>query len=501
MKKFIIPVLIVSFSLLSVNNSFSQLQFFDSVKTVVSSPVYDYKNPVFRNLEATTGNFSWLIYERHNGSSSDIIIRKAYYNSYDSEIVITNTANALNINPAIDNDILVWQSNARGNWDLFYSVFTNGSWSPPVLMDSSTADETSPYIHNNKLGPEQYNYYYLAYKRNNSIRFKKFKTTNGIWNNDTLVTDGTNEDINPVISKRDGSTQFGIVFQRKLSGSVSKLYQRLFNENLTNTPIVWDSVSGIYQPNSQNNLSISFANSEFIIYSYDTLNSTHMLGFNLGYPDSKEVITKNVTGRHFSGKGSLQELITDNNAYYFFSVFSVISRNSDSLCFTFINMPASFNQNPAYKKLYLGDTNLVIKFDVSQPIFLQNYFRIKTVWEKTNGNRTELVESYMTDLLSSIINVNSDAKGFHLAQNYPNPFNPSTVIRYSIPSDAIVQASDVKLVVYDNLGKEVSTLVNEIQNAGNYEVNFDGSNISSGIYFYKLEAGSFIQTKKMLLLK
>jgi DUF1680 family protein len=85
---------------------------------------------------------------------------------------------------------------------------------------------------------------------------------------------------------------------------------------------------------------------------------------------------------------------------------------------------------------------------------------------------------------------------FKLYQNYPNPFNPSTLIGYQLP------ASDfVILKVFDVLGKEVETLVNERQNAGNHSVQFDATNLSSGVYFYKLEIGSFHDIKKLLLLK
>ena len=90
---------------------------------------------------------------------------------------------------------------------------------------------------------------------------------------------------------------------------------------------------------------------------------------------------------------------------------------------------------------------------------------------------------------------------FSLKQNYPNPFNPVTVIRYSIPSDVRGQTSKIKLRVYDNLGKQISELVNEAQPAGSYAVDFNGSDLSSGIYFYKLEAGNFSETKSMVLLK
>jgi hypothetical protein len=93
---------------------------------------------------------------------------------------------------------------------------------------------------------------------------------------------------------------------------------------------------------------------------------------------------------------------------------------------------------------------------------------------------------------------------FSLSQNYPNPFNPTTKIKYSIPAGANCSAkggSPLQLKVYDVLGNEIATLVNEEKPAGEYEIEFDGSNLSSGIYFYQLKADNFISTKKLILLK
>jgi hypothetical protein len=83
-----------------------------------------------------------------------------------------------------------------------------------------------------------------------------------------------------------------------------------------------------------------------------------------------------------------------------------------------------------------------------------------------------------------------------LMQNYPNPFNPSTSIEYSVPISQYVS-----LKVYDILGNQVAELVNERKDAGRYEVNFNASNLSSGVYFYKITAGNHIETKKMMLIK
>ncbi|HEX3074558.1 MAG TPA: T9SS type A sorting domain-containing protein, partial [Ignavibacteriales bacterium] len=85
---------------------------------------------------------------------------------------------------------------------------------------------------------------------------------------------------------------------------------------------------------------------------------------------------------------------------------------------------------------------------------------------------------------------------YSLSQNYPNPFNPATVIKYSI-----AEAGKVELKIYNMLGQEIKTLVNDMKNAGRYEVKFNASGLSSGVYIYRIKSGSFVQTKKLMLIK
>jgi len=113
-------------------------------------------------------------------------------------------------------------------------------------------------------------------------------------------------------------------------------------------------------------------------------------------------------------------------------------------------------------------------------------FASQNVWLiKIAPDITAIDEAYQT-------NINN----YHLQQNYPNPFNPTTKINYQLPNMSLVI-----LKVYDVLGKEIATLVNEEKPAGSYEVEFDATQLSSGIYFYKLQAGEFVETKKMIYLK
>ncbi len=114
-------------------------------------------------------------------------------------------------------------------------------------------------------------------------------------------------------------------------------------------------------------------------------------------------------------------------------------------------------------------------------------------------NPTLILSSYSNYIstVTSIKNLQSFLPvKFRLFQNYPNPFNPATTINYSIP-----KASFVTIKVYDVLGKEVAALVNEEKPRGNYKLEFDAGKLSSGIYFYRMQAGGFVETQKLLLLK
>jgi hypothetical protein len=101
-----------------------------------------------------------------------------------------------------------------------------------------------------------------------------------------------------------------------------------------------------------------------------------------------------------------------------------------------------------------------------------------------------------SEVITSLGNDISSLQEFNLLQNYPNPFNPSTKIKYLIP-----QSSDVLVKVYDVLGNEIETLVNEEKFAGTYEITWFAENLPSGVYFFQLKAGNFVQTKKMVLLR
>jgi N-acetylneuraminic acid mutarotase len=114
-----------------------------------------------------------------------------------------------------------------------------------------------------------------------------------------------------------------------------------------------------------------------------------------------------------------------------------------------------------------------------------------------NGSSAVTNTQVYTETFIGIKPISSEVPdNYSLGQNYPNPFNPTTRIKFAIP-----KAGEVQIVVFDLLGREVSTLVNEFKNPGIYTVDFNASALSSGVYFYKIKSGSYTDTKKMLLVK
>ena len=151
---------------------------------------------------------------------------------------------------------------------------------------------------------------------------------------------------------------------------------------------------------------------------------------------------------------------------------------------------------PPYKSVDNGiswqavDENGLVSFIQNTMQFTSQYALVNTfgigVYRRLRSEITSVEENHLENVPES----------FRLQQNFPNPFNPSTRIQYQVSSN-----SHVSLKVYDVLGNEVATLVNEYQPSGSYEMDFAAENLASGMYLYKIQAGSFVETKKMVLLR
>ena len=158
-----------------------------------------------------------------------------------------------------------------------------------------------------------------------------------------------------------------------------------------------------------------------------------------------------------------------------------------------INLQSGYlAQNSLYAHFGLGDAQSIDSIIVKWPSGLTESF------PETGVNLSFTAEEGEGSLITSVESDGKEASLFSytLSQNYPNPFNPVTVINYHLAA-----GNFVSLIVYDVLGNEAATLVNEEKPAGSYSVRFDGTGLSSGVYFYRLNAGSYTSTRKMILLR
>ena len=150
-----------------------------------------------------------------------------------------------------------------------------------------------------------------------------------------------------------------------------------------------------------------------------------------------------------------------------------------------------------------GLTDTTFNFDITGEDYLE---KTKTIWSVSVSDSIFTVQcdepySFITPRIIGISDKNQLAYQFKLFQNYPNPFNPGTVIKYSLQNEC-----QVTVKIYNINGREVTTLVSKKQTAGYHQVEWNGTNrsgmvVSNGLYMYKIQAGDFVKTQKMLLLK
>ncbi|MEW6507331.1 MAG: N-acetylmuramoyl-L-alanine amidase [Bacteroidota bacterium] len=215
-------------------------------------------------------------------------------------------------------------------------------------------------------------------------------------------------------------------------------------------------------------------------------------------PQASQTVNVPITVQSFSNVGSFTLRISYNSSVLtFLGVINSPSGIQSNAADGMLNM-SWFSTSPLSKQD--GGKLLEMQFryngGLSQSASSALTF-VTSNCEVTDAFGAPLSVSYQNgSVLTSVYSIVSVPKEYSLIQNYPNPFNPTTTISYSIP-----QPEFVSLKVFDLLGREVATLVNEAKSPGNYKVKFDGSNLPSGVYLYRMQAGKFSESRKLMLLK
>lgn len=216
-----------------------------------------------------------------------------------------------------------------------------------------------------------------------------------------------------------------------------------------------------------------------------------------------------------SATGNIMTFKPGSNCFYYtnqYTVDSLSSKQRDtlkkctaafkSICIDTIN--TTLFGNSVKRKVFKQD-DLIYReryYCRNFGLYFGRFVEGDEVWHTLKGCKINGI-TYGDTLLTGIINISESVpEKFTLCQNYPNPFNPVTKIRFDIPANIRLSGNDkVTLKVYDILGKEIATLVNEKLQPGAYEVTWDASGFGSGIYFYKLTGSGISDTRKMVILK
>ena len=480
----------------------------DTSYTLLSSSQYDYKNPQFDKTHNSINYFvrdCIFAYEKWSDSNnSKVAVRFMNYNSLSPEIEL-GAGNGLNIKPSVayaygnylhpvnNKGAVVYESNQNGNRDIFISFYDTISWSTPVAVVSGPEDETDPVI----VSYTRNDFFnvVIAYKRGNDIFLKSYH--NGFWKDEINLTsdDSLNCSSPSITSVAFVSDNFYVSYLQSSGNNSKSIIFKQFHINTDGSYNIGDAVN-IFQSGSQENIRFSKGvNYSTLNYDYDTLGVKRFYSALIQANNFKIVDqTKGYPGINFGGTGSSHGDITSDYPTGY-SLFTWIRKINDSTQIIITNgyfdfYTRSFHAGNAGAETFVNSSSTLV--------FGQQYtyFRIRVLWEKQINGRTALIESFRDETLSSVSENNSVPGDYFLSQNYPNPFNPETNLEFGIS-----ELGFVSLKVYDGMGREVQTLVNEKLSPGSYTVKFNGDGLASGIYFYSFKVNGFTETKRMILIK
>ena len=363
---------------------------------------------------------------------------------------------------------IVWQSYINNHWQILSREIINDTLGNVVSMTDSTNDNIMP-----ALGSQ-----ILAWIQNGNllVRFLDSAKTS------IIMLDSVNCS-NPKVWKWN----IDIDYEKGLTGN-RQIYSASYN-GYPNPAWNFTKISGV-----GDNINSSIGNFEF-----STNSSAYQTLQNGVWKIVSNIISNDTTGNiNYNCENPCiftYQLVTKRSAIYipFFIAYDTDSLKSNR---EIIYRPAYWVQYPDsiinlsnspgddYKPVisfYHSDTTYLAIFWTHEENGKKDIWMAKTIYKIDIGAVKEPAQSL---------------DNFSLEQNYPNPFNPVTTINYTIAAKELVS-----IKVYDVLGNEIATLVNEEKPAGNYSVNFNASKLSSGVYFYRMQAGGFVETKKLILMK
>jgi hypothetical protein len=473
------------------------------------------RNPSFRTVSNTLNinsilflqNFEFFTFVRSISSYSQICLGKLTNTGLADSILYLTSGNFIHRNPCIayafnrstrgpiNSALVLWETNENSSWDIYGKFYNRQTgWGSQFVIDNSASIiKSSPQsmcIDSNN--------YAIVYTKGNDIIFKAYNPyTMAVTYDTNLTVNDTAVCFNPHLNiyNSPSPVYYFVTYEKRKPDNKRAIYCR------KNTALIsWSAPDTIAY--AGDNYFNSFS------WYYGSMNYPMSVSFTSDRSGLKDIYLTTVSLP--TGNG-LQEKTLQNTVFNFYNFNSinfpivtdysmsyasaVLKRNSDSVKIMFDYNSYSVGQSK--------DSTTVCDTSKNISVTLGSAFTVGTaIWEwvlynKDSAGVSQIYGRKKQIMINSVSKIgNSVPDKFSLSQNYPNPFNPSTNIKFQIANNKYVL-----LKVFDVIGREVQTLVNEKLKPGEYEVTFDGSALPSGVYFYKLTAGEFTQTKKLILLK
>ncbi len=482
-KLFIFTVVLISYLTFTIEHCYAQWQ--PDVR-LTNDPGSSYTSENNAWCIAAYGNVVHAVWaDNRDGINGEIYYKRSTNLglNWEPDTRLTNdTSSSYTPSIAVYGSIVhvVWQDNRNGNVEIYYKRSTdNGfTWSADTRLTNSIGYSRNPSI---AVSASNVNIVWDDNRDGNYEIYYKRSTDGGVnWEADTRLTNNTSS------SGSASITAVGlfvhIVWYDNRDGN-NEIYYKLS----TNSGLNWGADTRLTY-NTDNSIQPSIAVAGSLV---------HVLWADYRY--NVEIFYKRSTDGGMSWGDDIRLTNNSGNSWYPSIAISgsfmniVWSDNSDG------NFEIYYKHSTNNGLIWGNDTRLTNNTAVSiNPSIANSGSNLHVVWtDSRDGNNEIYYKRNPTGNPTNIQIITSEIPtAFSLEQNYPNPFNPITNIKFQI-----AKSGNVKLIVFDILGKEVATLVNESLQPGTYETTFDASNLTSGIYFYRLQTDKFVETKKMSLIK
>ncbi len=465
-------------------NSLLYSQKFET-SSLIDIPGSNKNYKIFPIIEHEFTEPSYICWENHLDSVYNIYLQKISPDISDSIFTVYSSLNE-SCNPTMaygtDNSIfIVWQTKINNKWQLFGRTFKKRYLTEIQQITNTGYDNITPSLSNSR----------LVWNSEGKILLKLTENLN----DDPYILD-ENYCFNPKIIKNDGNDYTEILYEKGKSFD-KQIYHAILKRKYPENKLVWEKNKISKYTYNEKPRFCTEGNIAFQTRVNDIWKTCYFLW------DDTLSVSKNKTYNKenpFIFTYPMPTASSNNNETPFYIAF-----DSDSLL---------DNKEIYISPLAFAEIDSVINISSMEGedcypaisiVTQKNEFFLAVIWEHKEDNDTSIWWA-LTKFNPIIGNIEKSEylEKFYILQNYPNPFNPTTIIKYSFPVMAtheLPQRQRVLLKVYDILGKEVTTLVNEKQKPGNYQAIFDASNLSSGVYYYQLKVGNFVETKKMMLLR